>query len=146
MPKRSVKDKPDPPKKSKASVRSLKLPNLKVYQQIIVLFVLGILVPLITVSIILYSLNQTALKRELGKFTEHTAEGIYKDLLTEINWQAEQSRQSVSMLQTLHQVSPGLSSEKLLEILSKTQDNLDALALYDTTGKRLAIHYPRTKN
>lgn len=73
--------------KVKSHLHSLKLPNLRLYQQIIICFIAVVLIPLLGVTIIIYSINQTALKKELTTFTESTAQGVYKELLNEMTWE-----------------------------------------------------------
>src|SRR5688572_11655074 len=66
--------------------------RLRLTQQLIITFIIVVLIPLLGVSFIIYSINQTALRKELLKFTEHTVETIYKDFNTEMGWQQQQSR------------------------------------------------------
>lgn len=113
--------------------------KLRLSQQLIITFALVVLVPLVGVSFIIYSINQTALRKELVKFTEHTAETIYKDFNTEMSWQKEQGRMMSQYVLETFQTSKKF--EKAAEGAFKLSSDYEAVGLYDATGKPLQRAY-----
>jgi signal transduction histidine kinase len=111
---------------------SLKLPNLQLYQQIIICFIAVVLIPLLGVSFIIYNINQSALKKELRRYTEHTAEALYRDLATEIQWQQRQSQLLAHYLQ--QQLQQGQSPAQAI-----AQTNQLSLSTGNTTASHITL-------
>ncbi|MBY0402444.1 MAG: hypothetical protein K2X66_00970, partial [Cyanobacteria bacterium] len=84
-------------------------------------------------------INQTALKKELVKFTEHTADSIYKDLETEIAWQQEQMKTLGHFLKAQYGFTHQFP-QVAQEVLALSTDT-DSVAWYDSEGKNLGSVY-----
>lgn len=123
----------------KPQLTSLKLPRLKLYQQIIVCFVAVVLIPLLGVSFIIYNINQKALKKELAKFTEHTAESLYKDLETEMSWQQSQTRILGAYLLDTYQAQGNFDAAA--QRVFEQSPAFEAVGIYNTQGEILAKSY-----
>src|SRR5690349_11500349 len=108
------------------------MPKLRIYQQILICFGLIVTVPLLGVTFLITSINQKAMKKEMARFTEHTAEALYRDFGTEMSWQKQQSQMMAKLL------SADLRSKKTFtlsaqQILSLDPE-LDVIGLYDGQG------------
>lgn len=114
-------------------------PKLRLYQQIIVTFLLVVLIPLTSVSFIIYSINQTALRKELLKFTEHATETFYKDFSNEMHWQREQSRVVSRFLLDSFLQTKNFSSSA--SNIFRTAPSMEAVGLYDAEGNRIYQSY-----
>ena len=123
-------------RRRKSPVKFLKMPKLKVFQQIIVGFILVVLVPLVGVSVIIYSTNQKALKKELTWFARHTAEATYREMLTEMSWQQKEARlMKATLLKEYrrtgrHRDGFALAANNLFAL----SDTYEAVGLYDQQG------------
>lgn len=118
---------------------SLSLPRFKLYQQIIICFVLVVLLPLSGVSFIIYSINQKALKKELARFTQYTAESLYRDFRTEMNWQQKQSRMmSLSFARTYEN---NRDFNRTAAHMFDIAPDFEALGYYDAQGSLLNAAY-----
>ncbi len=115
------------------------MPRLRLYQQIIIFFVTIVLIPLLGISLVIYNINQEALKKELGRFTEHTAEALYKDFSTEMSWQRQQSLSLSRFL--VDEMRESHSLERTAGQLFRLSEDLDAVGLYDEHGKPIQIIY-----
>ncbi|HEY9744827.1 MAG TPA: hypothetical protein V6C99_01265, partial [Oculatellaceae cyanobacterium] len=107
------------------------MPKLRIYQQILIGFGLIVTLPLLGVSVIIHNINQQALKKELGRFTEHTAEALYKDFATEMSWQKQQAR---TMAQLLAQDLPKEGFVNAAKRIIALNDEIDAVGLYGADG------------
>lgn len=115
------------------ALKGLSIPTFRLYQQIILTFVLVVLVPLLGVSIIIYSINQTALKKELLKFTEHTVDTIYRDINTEMSWQKQQSQMMATYLLDNYQKNKDFA--QAARDVFKLSGEFVSVGLYDDNGK-----------
>lgn len=115
------------------------MPKLRIYQQILICFGLIVTVPLLGVTFIINNINQQAMKKELGRFTEHTAEALYRDFGTEMSWQKQQS----TMME--HLLNDSLASKKSFDASARQilnlDANIDALGLYDASGHPIQTSY-----
>ncbi len=118
---------------------ALKLPRIRLYQQIIICFVLIVFIPLVSVSVLIFNINQKALKKELTLFTEHTAEALYKDLETEASWQSDQIR--VLHYYLMDRLTLTKDFEGAAQALFQLGDTYEAVALYDTQGQYVKAAY-----
>lgn len=114
---------------------SQRLPALRLYQQIILYVIFVVFVPLLVSSFIIYSINQKALKKELVRFTEHTAEIITTDLTAQLDNQQSKIKLMGKVL------ADGLrrqrsSTDVLRQVIALSNDVL-AIGLYDEHGQRL---------
>ncbi len=119
--------------------KNLKLPKLRLYQQIIIYFIAVVFIPLLGVSFIIYSINQKALKKELIRFTEHTSEAIYSDLMTQFSWQKEQ----VNLLGTivLDEYADTKNIGEAARQVFSLEDSFEAIGLYNGEGEALGRSY-----
>jgi signal transduction histidine kinase len=115
------------------------MPKLRIYQQILICFGLIVTLPLLGVTFLINSINQKAMKKEMARFTEHTAEALYRDFGTEMSWQKQQSR----MLAKL--VAADIGSRKSFDASARQIMNLDpeldVVGLYDGQGHLLQSSY-----
>ena len=115
------------------------MPKLRVYQQILICFGLIVSVPMLGVTFIINDINQKAMKKELAKFIEHTAEALYRDFGTEMSWQKQQSQ----MIATL--MADDLRAKKNFQTaathLLQVDPSMDAIGLYDAQGHLLQSTY-----
>jgi signal transduction histidine kinase len=112
------------------------MPKLRIYQQILLGFALIVTLPLLGVSLLIHNINQQALKKELGRFTEHTAEALYKDFGTEMAWQKQQTR---TMAQLMAQdLRDGRGFDAAARRIIALNAEIDGVGLYDKDGH--AIH------
>ena len=107
-------------------------PRTRLYQQIVVIFVLAVLLPLLGVSFIIYNINQTALRKELTSFTEYTAKGIFSDLTTDMAWHRRQSKALTSFV--MRQVDEDATVDSIAKELFLLSPEHEALGLYDSEG------------
>ncbi|MGE0201294.1 MAG: ATP-binding protein [Candidatus Melainabacteria bacterium] len=117
----------------------LVVPKLKLYQQVIITFVVVVMLPLLGISFTIYSINQKALKKEIALFTEHTTEGIFKDFQTEMTWQSAQSRLMRTYL--LERFDQSSRFQLAADGLFQQDDRYAAVAIYDAAGQRLNTAY-----
>lgn len=108
------------------------MPKLRIYQQILICFGLIVSVPLLGVTFIINDINQKAMKKELARFTEHTAEALYRDFETEMSWQKQQSLMLGSLMNDELQAK-GNFDATAARIL-RMDPNMDAVGLYDAQG------------
>ncbi|MFN8614676.1 MAG: HAMP domain-containing sensor histidine kinase [Vampirovibrionales bacterium] len=76
----------------KVKALSRQVPVFRLYEQLIIYGILVIFIPLLAASVLIFTINQKALKKELSRFTEHTAHIIYSDLQAQLSVQEEQTR------------------------------------------------------
>lgn len=115
------------------------MPKLRIYQQILICFGVVVVVPLLGVSFIIHSINQYALKKELARFAEHTAEAMYKDFGTEMSWQKQQSQLMARLL--TDDMRDGRSFEAGSRRILDLDGQLDAVGLYDDQGRQIRTSY-----
>lgn len=115
---------------------SQRIPTLRLYQQIILYVIAVIFIPLLVVHGLIYSINQKALKKELVKFTEHTAEIIYTDVSAQLNGQAEQTRLLSGLVK--EPLENGIPFEQAALRVFQAAPQTLRLSLYDKTGQLLA--------
>lgn len=125
--------------KKKTFFHSLKIPALRLYQQMIICFVVVVLLPLSGVTLVIYNINQKALKKELGKFTQHTAEAIYQDLQTEMSWQQDQFQILGATLLDKYQQTRNLTQS--VTMLFQLCPSCESVGFYDTHGHSKGISY-----
>lgn len=118
---------------------ALKLPRIRLYQQIIICFVLIVFIPLVSVSVLIFNINQKALKKELNLFTEHTAEALYKDLETETSWQSDQIR--VLHYYLMDRLTLTRDFDGAAQGLFQLGETYEAVALYDAQGQYVKAAY-----
>ncbi len=115
------------------------MPKLRIYQQILICFGLIVTVPLVGVTFIINNINQKAMKKEMARFTEHTAEALYRDFGTEMSWQRQQGQVMARLMDSGLKTGRGFDGT-VLQILSLTP-NLDAVGVYDARGHLLQSKY-----
>ncbi len=120
------------------------MPKLRIYQQILICFGLIVTVPLLGVTFIINNINQYALKKELARFTEHTAEALYRDFGTEMDWQKQQSQMMSQLIARDLQAKQNfdVAVQRLLELDAE----LDAVGLYDANGRSVQLAYRGFQN
>lgn len=115
------------------------MPKLRIYQQILICFGLIVTLPLLGVTFIISNINQKAMKKEMARFTEHTAEALYRDFGTEMSWQKQQSQMMAHVLSGDIK-SSGRFSTAAARILSLDPE-LDAVGVYDRNGHLMSSLY-----
>lgn len=115
------------------------MPKLRIYQQILICFGLIVTVPLLGVTFIINSINQKAMKKEMARFTEHTAEALYRDFGTEMSWQKQQSQVMAKLMASnlAEHKSFDASARQILSL----DPELDAVGVYDGQGHLLQTAY-----
>ena len=126
------------------SFKRFSMPRLRLYQQIVIIFVLIVLLPLLGVSFVIYNINQEALRREIERFNEHTAKALYKDFGTEMSWQRQET-QSLSQVVTTN-MRNGETLEAAAQDAFRFSSDLDAIALYDKNGHAIRVVYKDIAN
>lgn len=125
--------------------------RLRLTHQLIITFATIVLVPLLGVSFIIYSINQTALRKELLKFTENTAQTIYKDFNTEMGWQQEQSQMMAFYLLdnlpvTSRILEQSVGFNKAAQGIFRLSPDTEAVGLYAANGQALQRSYRHWQN
>lgn len=115
---------------------SQRIPTLRLYQQIILYVIVVIFIPLLGVHGLIYNINQKALKKELVKFTEHTAEIIYTDVTAQMAGQAEQVRLLASLIK--EPLEKGTPIDEVTGRVFQASPQTMRISLYDAQGKLLA--------
>lgn len=115
------------------------MPKLRIYQQILICFGLIVTLPLLGVTFLINNINQKAMKKEMARFTEHTAEALYRDFGTEMSWQKQQSHMMSQLMSD--QLSAGKTFEPAARQLMALDSELDAVGLYDSQGRLLYARY-----
>lgn len=132
------------------TVSSLRVPSLRLYQQIIVLLVLMALLPLGIATIAIYNVNKRALRKELTGFSQQLAQAVYQDLNTEMSWQRRHAQTLVQLLAlspgvpdngTLPTALPAQAPEASLKQLFALDTALDSVVAYDASGQPLWSEY-----
>jgi signal transduction histidine kinase len=108
------------------------MPKLRVYQQILICFGLIVSLPLLGVTFIINNINQQAMKKELARFTEHTAEALYRDFCTEMSWQKQESQMLATLMKDELQAKSNF--ETTASRILKLDPNMDAVGIYDAQG------------
>jgi signal transduction histidine kinase len=115
------------------------MPKLRIYQQILICFGVIVTVPLLGVTVIINNINQKAMKKEMARFTEHTAEALYRDFGTEMSWQKQQSQMMARLMAGNLAKHQGFDASAR-EILNLDPE-LDVVGLYDGQGHLLQTSY-----
>lgn len=115
---------------------SQRIPTLRLYQQIIIYVIVVIFIPLLIVHGVIYSINQKALKKELVKFTEHTAEIIYTDVTAQLHGQQEQVRILASLIH--EPLEKGVPLQQAVQRVFQVSPTYQNIAVYNTAGNLLA--------
>jgi len=115
------------------------MPKLRIYQQILICFGLIVSVPLLGVTFIINDVNQKAMKKELARFTEHTAEALYRDFETEMSWQKQQSLMMATLLND--EMQSKTSFDATASRILRMDGNIDAVGLYDAQGHLVKSQY-----
>jgi len=115
------------------------MPKLRIYQQILICFGLIVSLPLLGTTFIINTVNQQALKKELARFSEHTAEALYRDFGTEMSWQKIHSRMMSRLLMgNLANGKPfTLASQQIINI----DPDVEAVGVYDKQGHLIQGFY-----
>lgn len=115
------------------------MPKLRVYQQILICFGLIVSLPLLGVTFIINNINQQAMKKEMARFTEHTAEALYRDFSTEMSWQKQESQMMATLMRDELQSKSNFdaTAQRILHL----DPNMDAIGLYDDHGHLLKSLY-----
>jgi signal transduction histidine kinase len=117
-------------------LRHIRHPRLRLYQQIVICFVAMVLIPLLGVSFIIHSINQKALKKEIAKFTEHTADALYKDLQRDMQWQKDLMTSANATYLRFRQ-QPGSTPKEALQSMFPSIQRLEQAGLYSSQGQLL---------
>jgi signal transduction histidine kinase len=96
-----------------AGLRSLRLPHLRLYQQILISLFLVVLVPLLLIGLAIYTINQNALRKEVSRFAELTAQSLQTELQQQIQWEQHQARLVLNLVE--HMDSPAEREALLTE-------------------------------
>jgi signal transduction histidine kinase len=120
------------------------MPKLRIYQQILICFGLIVSLPLLGVTFIINSINQQAMKKELARFTEHTAEALYRDFGTEMSWQKQQSHMMAQLM--TDELGEGKNFNTSSRQILGLDPDLDAVGLYDKEGHLLKTYYRDFQN
>lgn len=115
------------------------MPKLRIYQQILICFGLIVSLPLLGVTFLINNLNQKALRKEMGRFTEHTAKALYQGFDTEMTWQKQQSDMMARL--TVDNLQSGKSFERSAKQVMDLDANIYAVGLYDAKGYKLQDNY-----
>lgn len=115
------------------------MPKLRIYQQILICFGLIVSLPLLGVTFLINNINQKALKKEMGRFTEHTAKALYQGFDTEMSWQKQQSEMLARL--TRENLSNGKNFDRAASQVMSLDANIYAVGLYDANGGRLQDAY-----
>lgn len=115
------------------------MPKLRIYQQILICFGLIVSLPLLGVTFLINNINQKALKKEMGRFTEHTAKALYQGFDTEMTWQRQQSDMLARL--TRDNLSGGKRFEQSANQVMALDPTIYAVGLYDSTGAKLLDAY-----
>ncbi len=114
------------------------IPKLRLSHQLLGFFVLVVLIPLLLLSFSIYSINQKALKKQVARFTEHTAEGTYQELRLEMSWEEEYSRLAAQYWQTLLENPSQSARQNQIHQFFRMYKNYEAVALFNPKGDRVA--------
>lgn len=122
-----------------AAPQGLRIPSLRLYQQIIVLLLVIVLLPIGAATIAIYNLNKQAMRKQLTSFSQQLAQAIYQDITTEMSWQRRH-------LQTLqHVLQPATRDPatfaKTAPALLALDEALDGVALYKADGTLVYATY-----
>ncbi len=120
------------------------MPKLRIYQQILICFGLIVSVPLLGVTFIINNINQQALKKELARFSEHTAEALYRDFGTEMSWQKQQSGIMSHLM--MDNLSAGRSFQASAGQIANLDPDFNAIGLYDAQGHLKESYYRDFQN
>ena len=77
------------------------------YQQLILLLVVAVLTPLAILSLWLYDINDTALRRQMNQVIADFHQNTLNDLQTGLEWQAKQAEQSAKIVSVLERSQGG---------------------------------------
>lgn len=115
------------------------MPKLRIYQQILICFGLIVSLPLLGVTFLINNINQKALRKEMGRFTEHTAKALYQGFDTEMNWQKQQSEMLARL--TTENMAAGKSFDRSAAQVMALDETIYAVGLYNADGGRLQDTY-----
>lgn len=115
------------------------MPKLRIYQQILICFGLIVTVPMVGVTFIINNINQKAMKKEMARFTEHTAEALYRDFNTEMSWQKQQSQMLAKL--TGHSLKERKTFDATARQVLDLDPELGAVGVYDGQGHLLQSVY-----
>jgi signal transduction histidine kinase len=111
-----------------AAPQGLRIPSLRLYQQIVVLLLLVVLLPIGTATIAIYNINKRAMRKQLTNFSQQLAQAVYQDITTEMTWQERH-------LLTLQRVAkPDQSLPQAAATLFQLDDALEGVARYKADG------------
>jgi signal transduction histidine kinase len=121
------------------------MPKLRIYQQILICFGLIVSLPLLGVTFIINDINQKAMKKDLARFTEHTAEALYRDFETEMSWQKQQGLMLATLMNEELRITNKLPAKNNFEATAsrilRMDPNMDAIGLYDANGHLVKSRY-----
>lgn len=115
------------------------MPKLRIYQQILICFGLIVSLPLLGVTFLINNINQKALRKEMGRFTEHTARALYQGFDTEMTWQKQQSDMMARL--TAGNLTGGKNFDQSAEQVMVLDADIYAVGLYDRNGHKLEDAY-----
>ncbi len=115
------------------------MPKLRIYQQILICFGLIVSVPLLGATLLINNINQKALRKEMGRFTEHTARALYQGFDTEMSWQKQQT-EMMARLTALSLGNQGGFIRTAQQVLA-LDSNIYAVGIYDSQGHQQQSAY-----
>ncbi len=115
------------------------MPKLRIYQQILICFGLIVSVPLLGATLLINNINQKALRKEMGRFTEHTARALYQDFDTEMSWQKQQTVMLARLVSQALSVDQPFtrSAQQVMDL----DANIYAVGLYNAQGQQQQAAY-----
>ncbi|WP_373533195.1 sensor histidine kinase [Vampirovibrio sp.] len=115
------------------------MPKLRIYQQILICFGLIVSLPLLGVTFLINNINQKALRKEMGRFTEYTARALYQGFDTEMTWQKQQVDMMARL--TAGNMKGGQRFHQAAQQVMGLDSDVYAVGLYDAQGHRLEDAY-----
>ncbi len=115
------------------------MPKLRIYQQILICFGLIVSLPLLGATFLINNINQLAMKKEMGRFTEHTAKALYQGFQTEMGWQKQQTDMMARL--TTENLASGKRFDRSAQQILNLDPAIYAVGLYDAAGNRLQDTY-----
>jgi signal transduction histidine kinase len=115
------------------------MPKLRIYQQILICFGLIVSLPLLGVTFLINNINQKALRKEMGRFTEYTARALYQGFDTEMTWQKQQIGMMARL--TVDNIREGKNFNQAARQVMGLDGDIYAVGLYNADGQRLEDAY-----
>lgn len=118
------------------------LPKLRLSHQLIGFFGLIVLVPLLLLTLSIYSINQKAVKKQVTRFTEHAAQSAYDGLNLEMSWQKEEARLAANYWMTMLTTVGREGQQNFIQQFFTDHPDFVAVALYPKNGSTPQIWIP----